>query len=149
MPTKPHKLLLLCTGNTCRSQMAHAMAQQWSQLHGDRVALESRGIRANAGDATTEEALIVLVAANINWLGTSQRLSIADLDWADDVWGMTQEHIEFAQALGTDLSPHSQPRYQLLAVERELADPLGSGIEAYQDLFVTLQELIPKRLSAI
>ena len=149
MATKPHKLLLLCTGNTCRSQMAHAIAQQWSQLHGDRVALESRGIRANTGDATTEEALLVLVEANIHWQGTSQRLSIADLDWADDVWGMTQEHIQFAHDLGSQLDDHRQPHYQLLAVECELADPLDSGIEAYEVLFVTLQELIPKRLSAI
>ena len=149
MATKPHKLLLLCTGNTCRSQMAHAMAQQWSQLNGNKVALQSRGIEANLGDATTEEALLVLAEANIHWQGTSQRLALADLDWADDVWGMTQEHIQFAQSLSSQLDYHRQPHFQLLAVECELADPLDSGIEAYEALFVTLQELIPKRLLAI
>ena len=149
MPTKTLKLLLLCTGNTCRSQMAHAMCQQWVQSHGLSVAIESRGIRANTGDATTAEVLTVLVEANINWQGSSKKLSVEDLDWADDVWGMTQEHLTCAKRLAQDLHHYRQPRFQLLAVDRELSDPLNCGIAAYQELFLTLQELIPKRLSAI
>ena len=42
--------------------------------------IESRGIRAKAGDATTEEAISVLKAANIDWQGTSQILTMSDLE---------------------------------------------------------------------
>ena len=153
MLTKPHKLLLLCTGNTCRSQMAHAMAYQWSQTNDLNLEIESRGIRANLGDPTTPEALLVLARASINWHGTSQLLSAEDLQWADDVWGMTQEHLDFAASLGTELGveldQERAPNYQLLAATHELVDPLNAGLAAYEQLFCSLQELLPNRLAAI
>jgi protein-tyrosine-phosphatase len=153
MPTKPHKLLLLCTGNTCRSQMAHAMAYQWSQTNDLNLEIESRGIRANLGDPTTPEALLVLARASINWHGTSQLLSAEDLQWADDVWGMTQEHLDFAASLGTELGveldQERAPNYQLLAATDELVDPLNAGLAAYEQLFCSLQVLLPNRLAVI
>jgi protein-tyrosine-phosphatase len=153
MPTKPHKLLLLCTGNTCRSQMAHAMAYEWSQTNDLNLQIESRGIRANLGDPTTPEALLVLARASINWHGTSQLLSAEDLQWADDVWGMTQEHLDFAASLGAELGveldQERTPNYQLLTATHELVDPLNAGLEAYEQLFCSLQELLPNRLAAI
>ena len=149
MPKKTHKLLLLCTGNTCRSQMAHAISHQWSQLNGLNVEIKSRGIRANVGDATTAEAILVLSQAQIHWQGTSQLLTVADLHWADDVWGMTQEHLDCATHLGTELNQNRFPRCQLLAGADELVDPLNCGLAAYEKLFCSLQELLPKRLAAI
>jgi protein-tyrosine-phosphatase len=153
MPTKPHKLLLLCTGNTCRSQMAHAMAYEWSQTNDLNLEIQSRGIRANLGDPTTPEAVLVLAKASINWHGTSRLLSAEDLQWADDVWGMTQEHLDFAVSVGTELGvgldQERAPNYQLLAVTHELVDPLNAGLAAYEQLFCSLQELLPNRLAAI
>ena len=149
MPTKTHKLLLICTGNTCRSQMAHAISHQWALLHELNLEIESRGIRAKAGEATTEEAIIVLGAANIHWQGTSQPLTAADLLWEDDLWGMTQEHLDFVTQLGADLNPDSLPCCRLLAGVDELVDPLNCGLAAYEQLFFRLQELLPKRLAAI
>jgi protein-tyrosine-phosphatase len=153
MPTKPHKLLLLCTGNTCRSQMAHAMAYEWSQTNDLNLEIQSRGIRANLGDPTTPEAVLVLAKASINWHGTSRLLSAEDLQWADDVWGMTQEHLDFAASVGTELGvgldQECAPNYQLLAVTHELVDPLNAGLAAYEQLFCSLQELLPNRLAAI
>ena len=149
MPKKTHKLLLLCTGNTCRSQMAHAMSHQWARLNGLNVEIESRGIRANAGDATTAEAILVLSQAQIHWQGTSQPLTVADLHWADDVWAMTQEHLDCATQLGSELNQDSFPRCELLAGAHELVDPLNCGLAAYEQLFYSLQELLPKRLAAI
>ncbi len=149
MTIKTHKLLLICTGNTCRSQMAHAMLQARNQSHGLGLNIKSRGIRANADDPTTPEALSVLKAANIDWQGTSQILTMSDLEWADDVWGMTQEHLDMAIQLGIKLAFNRRPRYQLMAGEQELLDPLHCGLEAYQQLFIQLQVIIAKRLAGI
>tara|TARA_B110000211_G_scaffold15469_1_gene16133 strand:+ start:573 stop:992 length:420 start_codon:yes stop_codon:yes gene_type:complete len=133
--------------------MAHAMAYQWSQTNDLNLEIESRGIRANLGDPTTPEALLVLARASINWHGTSQLLSAEDLQWADDVWGMTQEHLDFAASLGTELGveldQERAPNYQLLAATHELVDPLNAGLAAYEQLFCSLQELLPNRLAAI
>ena len=133
--------------------MAHAMAQQWSVANNMSIEIVSRGIRANLGDPTTTEALLVLTKAEIYWQGTSQQLSVADLNWADDVWGMTQEHLKFAINLGNErgatFNKNTSPRYQLLAGASELLDPLNAGLAAYEKLFCSLQELLPNRLAAI
>jgi protein-tyrosine-phosphatase len=149
--------------------MAHAMAQQWVLANNMSIQIVSRGIRANTGDPTTAEALLVLAEAKIQWQGTSQQLSITDLKWADDVWGMTQEHLDFAASLGADLGTElgaglgtelgtelgagldqeRAPNYQLLAATHELVDPLNAGLAAYEELFRSLQELLPNRLGAI
>ena len=103
MLTKTYKILFLCTGNTCRSQMAHAMSKQWVKLQKLNVDIKSRGIRAKFGEPTTKEALLVLSKAQINWQGTSSQLLLEDLDWADLVLGMTQEHLDVAIELGAGL----------------------------------------------
>ena len=133
--------------------MAHAMAYEWSQTNDLNLEIQSRGIRANLGDPTTPEAVLVLAKASINWHGTSRLLSAEDLQWADDVWGMTQEHPDFAASVGTELGggldQERAPNYQLLAVTHELVDPLNAGLAAYEQLFCSLQELLPNRLAAI
>ncbi|MCO4838158.1 MAG: hypothetical protein KC426_08740 [Oceanospirillaceae bacterium] len=149
MLPKVHHILFVCTGNTCRSQMAHAMAKQWVKQHKLDIELESCGMRANAGEPTTKEALLVLSKAQINWQGTSRQLTIDDLEWADIVWAMTQEHLDAAIELGADLLKASAPIYQLLAYQAELVDPLNCGLVRYQQLYDELDVLIPKRLAAI
>ena len=129
--------------------MAHAILEQWNQSQGLSLVIQSRGIRANAGDPTTSDALMVLLAANINWQGTSQMLSVTDLEWADDVWGMTQEHLDVAMQLGSQLAVNRRPHYQLMAGEQEILDPLHCGLGAYEQLFTHLQAIIPKRLAEI
>ena len=133
--------------------MAHAMVQQWSLTNNMSIEVVSRGIRANAGDPTTAEALLVLAEAQIQWQGTSQQLSVTDLNWADDVWGMTHEHLDFAINLGAErgatVKQQTIPNFQLLAGASELLDPLNAGLAAYEKLFCSLQELLPNRLAAI
>ena len=129
--------------------MAHAMLQAQNQSHGLGLNIKSRGIRANTDDPTTPEAISVLKAANIDWQGTSQILTKSDMEWADDVWGMTQEHLDVAMQLGLKLACNCRPRYQLIAGEQELLDPLHCGLEAYQQLFIQLQVIIAKRLVGI
>lgn len=149
MPTNTVKLLFLCTGNTCRSQMAHALSLHWAKNHGLRIAIESRGIRATNGQPTTADAVSVLAKANVPWRGHSQQLCATDLKWADLVWGMTQQHLDYAQQLGSNVAVNQQPVYQLLAGSQELADPLNCGLMEYEELLQKLQQLLPSRLQEI
>mgnify|MGYP003874988439 CR=1 FL=1 len=87
--------------------------------------------------------------AQINWQGTSSQLLLEDLDWADLVLGMTQEHLDVAIELGAGLRQDYGPLYQLLAYQDELVDPLNCGLARYQELYDKLQVLLPKRLAAI
>lgn len=129
--------------------MAHAMSLQWAQNNAASLEMRSRGIRANNGDPTTPEAILVLSTAGINWQGSSQVLSLDDLKWADTVWGMTQEHINVATRLGSKLRHENCPKYELLALTEDLLDPLNCGLSAYEELFETFNQRLPIRLAAI
>ncbi len=50
------KVLIVCTGNTCRSPMAQAMLTQMVQDKELRVEVESAGVSAFGGDAPTPQA---------------------------------------------------------------------------------------------
>lgn len=149
MPTNASKLLFICTGNTCRSQMAHALAHQWAESHLLKLDIKSRGTAANHGDATTIDALLVMQAVGIDWQGSSQLLSLDDLKWADYVWVMTQEQLVFTRGLAEPLPQDCLPPIELIAPQVELLDPLNLGFTAYQDLWQSLTSLLPWRLAAL
>ncbi len=72
------KVLFLCTGNSCRSQMA----QGWlNALAGDRIAADSAGIEAHGQNP---RAIAVMAEAGVDITGQgSSVLTDEQLHWAD------------------------------------------------------------------
>ena len=84
------RVLFLCTGNSCRSQMAEAWARA---LGDDGLEFQSAGIEAHGKNP---RALQVMQEAGIDISGQeSTRLTDAMLDWAErvvTVCGHAEEH---------------------------------------------------------
>lgn len=144
---KQNNCLFVCTGNTCRSQMAHALMQQYADQQGLQLAVDSAGIRANVGSPTTPFAVTVLQEQGILWQGASQQLSQTQLRWADRVWVMTHEHLAVVQQLQQDLLASERSQVELVLGDEELADPLDCGKQAYDQVLASLQQRLPKLLA--
>lgn len=152
-------ILLVCSGNTCRSPMAEVLMRGiWrSECPGLRLNVWSRGTSAMDGMPATPEAQTAMAARGLDLSGHRARtVTEEDLARADAVITMTAGH----KTTLTRLYPHHAGKVVTLsaasggAVPGDVSDPIGCGQAAYdktaQDLEIGLRaicERIKGRLS--
>jgi protein-tyrosine-phosphatase len=132
----PFRLVLLCTGNTCRSPLAAAAFREELGADAERVEVLSAGTAALAGQPASAGASEAASRAGLD-LGShrSRRPDAGLLRGADLVLVMEREHARAAEALGADprrthvLSEWPEPGEPAFAV----SDPFGGSLEAYEE----------------
>jgi protein-tyrosine phosphatase len=149
-----YHLLFVCTGNTCRSPMAAAMARSMlaeklgipSEALADAgIRIESAGTFAGAGPAA-DHAVAVMADRGIDLSAHRCRgLSPELVHSADRVYVMTRSHRDAV----LDLVPGAESRVTLLAGEEELGDPFGGSRDAYQRSADAIEAAVKKRLEEI
>jgi protein-tyrosine phosphatase len=119
-------ILLLCTGNVCRSVMAQAMLSARLDARTSAVSVTSAGL-LEAGQRPPAEVISVMAAKGIDVTGhRSRRVTAADLDAADMVLGLAREHARHAAVLLPGCWPRTFTLRELVRRGRQ-AGPRASG----------------------
>lgn len=135
------RILFVCTGNTCRSPLAEALARRFTIARGlTDVDVGSAGTSAWDGAPASDGALLVGMERGLDLSGHRAQTLTRDLVTSSDlVLAMGPHHLERIEALGgsgrayllTDFASRG-------ASARPVNDPVGGELDVYR---VTVDEL--------
>ena len=86
------RILIVCTGNTCRSPMAHAMLADLAARRGKPVEVRSAGVATMNGLPVSPHAATALRKRNLDAPGTSTALTANEVKWADLILTLSTSH---------------------------------------------------------
>lgn len=142
-------IVFVCTGNTCRSPMAQAIATSLLQRTGkaQHAQAVSAGVAAMRGARATPEAVRAAEAVGADLSQHRSQPATADLlERADAIYAMTASHAEAAKAL---LPPAQRSKVHLLDPAGDIEDPIGGPQALYDELARRFVGLIERRLEEL
>jgi L-threonylcarbamoyladenylate synthase len=145
------QVMFVCTGNTCRSAMAHHYLEEVLRRQGQAlpvpVRISSCGTMAFEGASISENAAAVLEEDMIDDAGhRSRRITLGAVRAADIIIAMSRSHRDAILDLGPSAGTHVLLLTQMLQEPpvTDVPDPMGGTIEMYRGVFGMIKEAVPR-----
>ncbi|MBM3288104.1 MAG: low molecular weight protein arginine phosphatase [Candidatus Eisenbacteria bacterium] len=149
------RILLVCTGNVCRSPMAEGLLRKMLRDGGDHgeFVVESAGTAAVGGIPASSAAVETASGHGVDIRGhVSRAVSSRLVERADLILAMEPEHVEMLAAS----YPTSSEKIHLVTQYADrsgdplgIPDPVGQGIDVYERTWILIEDSLQRAIPAI
>ena len=138
------QILLVCTGNICRSPMAESIMHREFNERGEEVEIQSAGTGAWDGASASEGAYLISLENGLDLSPHRAALLTRDLvEQADLILTMARHHRVRVEELGGSGKTFLLGEYAgETGADAEVRDPFGSDLPVYRDTFTEIQRLV-------
>lgn len=142
------KIMFICTGNICRSAMAHAMLEKKAKEENKDIQVYSCGVYADNGDMPTDEAIETMREYGID-LKKHRATNIRNskIEDMDIILCATIRHKNKVISIYPDLKEKVYTMKEYAGYPQndlDIEDPWGYGIEVYKKCAKEIEDCINK-----
>lgn len=147
------KLLFICTGNTCRSSMAEALAGRLLEDRfgaGGNIEVYSAGLAASPEEAASPFAVEAMAWKGIDMSDyRAAMLTLEMVQAADLVLTMTRGHLKQVNMMFPGHTGKTFTLADFAGSGSDIADPIGQPLDVYRQCACSLEELIARVLDGL
>jgi len=139
-------IVFVCTGNTCRSPMAEAVARAIFAREGLCISVQSAGVAAFKGQAASKNALLAMHARKLDISAhITQPAALDLLKNAALVLTMTRGHLSHVKAACPAANAFTLGEYA--GSNAEVSDPFGGDLAEYRACAAQIEALLVSCMS--